>query len=179
MASLKVPVSPDEHIQGAASAAVTLVEYGDYQCPFCGTAYPIVKKLQKKFGDQLRFVFRNFPLAQIHPFAEPAAETAEYAGAKGRFWEMHDSLYENQSRLDGALFLKLAQDLGLPADGLRDALDKHEFLPRIRQDFMGGVKSGVNGTPTFFINDVRHEGGFGYEDMEAAIKSQLGKRHVA
>ena len=112
MATLKVPVSPDEHIQGAENAAVTLVEYGDYQCPFCGSAYPIVKKLQKKFGDQLRFIFRNFPLAQIHPFAEPAAETAEYAGAKGQFWEMHDRLYENQSRLDGPLFFELAQVLG-------------------------------------------------------------------
>jgi protein-disulfide isomerase len=179
MASLKVPVSPDEHIQGAENAAVTLVEYGDYQCPFCGSAYPIVKKLQKKFGDQLRFIFRNFPLAQIHPFAEPAAETAEYAGAKGQFWEMHDRLYENQSRLDGPLFFELAQVLGLPGDGLREALEKHEFLPRIRQDFMGGVKSGVNGTPSFFINGLRHEGGFGYEDLEEAIKSQLGRRHVA
>jgi protein-disulfide isomerase len=179
MASLKVPVTPDDHFQGPENAPVTLVEYGDYQCPYCGRAYPIVKALQEDFGEQLRFVFKHFPLAQIHPLAEPAAETAEYAGGKGQFWEMHDGLYQNQPRLEVPLFFELAQDLGLSGDGLRDALESHEFLPRIRKDFMGGVKSGVNGTPSFFINGVRHEGSWGYEDLAQAIGSQLESRRVA
>jgi protein-disulfide isomerase len=178
MARLKVPVTPDDHIQGPENAPVTLVEYGDFQCPFCGQAHPIVKALQHDFGDQLRFVFRNFPLAQIHPLAEPAAETAEYAGANGRFWEMHDGLYENQPRLGLPLFFELAQDFGLSTDGLTVALENHEFLPRIRRDFMGGVKSGVNGTPSWFINGVRHEGSWGYDDLAAAIESRLDVRRV-
>jgi protein-disulfide isomerase len=179
MARLKVPVTPIDHVRGPENAPVTLVEYGDYQCPYCGGAYPILKALQEDFRDQLRFVFRHFPLAQIHPLAEPAAETAEYAGSKAQFWEMHDGLYENQPRLGVPLFFELAQDLGLSQDGLRDALENHEFLPRIRRDFMGGVKSGVNGTPSFFINGVRHEGSWGYEDLAAAIESQLDLRRAA
>jgi protein-disulfide isomerase len=179
MARLKVPVTPIDHVRGPENAPVTLVEYGDYQCPYCGGAYPILKALQEDFRDQLRFVFRHFPLAQIHPLAEPAAETAEYAGSKAQFWEMHDGLYENQPRLGVPLFFELAQDLGLSQDGLRDALKNHEFLPRIRRDFMGGVKSGVNGTPSFFINGVRHEGSWGYEDLAAAIESQLDLRRAA
>ena len=179
MARLRVPVTPIDHVRGPENAPVTLVEYGDYQCPYCGGAYPIVKSLQEDFGDQLRFVFRHFPLAQIHPLAEPAAETAEYAGSKARFWEMHDGLYENQPRLGVPLFFELAQGLGLSSDGLRDALENHEFLPRIRRDFMGGVKSGVNGTPSFFINGMRHEGSWGYEDLAQAIEAQLESRRVA
>jgi protein-disulfide isomerase len=179
VARLRVPVTPDDHIQGPESAPITLVEYGDYQCPFCGRAYPIVKELQRDFADQLRFVFRNFPLAQTHLLAEPAAETAEYAGANGRFWEMHDGLYENQPSLGVPRFLELAHGLGFSEDGLRNALENHEFLPRIRRDFMGGVKSGVNGTPSFFINGIRHEGGWGYEDLARAIESHLESRRVA
>jgi protein-disulfide isomerase len=179
MASLKVPVTPDDHIQGPEDAPVTLLEYGDYQCPFCARAYAIVKALQRDFGDQVRFVFRNFPLTQIHPLAESAAETAEYAGANGRFWEMHDALYENQPRLGRTLFSELAENLGLSGDGLRAALEKHEFLPRIREDFTAGVRSGVNGTPTFFINGERHEGSWQNEDLAAAIKDRLQTRHVA
>jgi protein-disulfide isomerase len=179
MAKLRVPVTPIDHIRGPENAAVTLVEYGDYQCPYCGGAYPIVKALQEDFGEQLRFVFRHFPLAQIHPLAEPAAETAEYAGSKARFWEMHDGLYENQPRLGVPLFFELTQSLGLSEDDLRNALENHEFLPRIRRDFMGGVKSGVNGTPSFFINGVRHEGNWGYEDLAQAITAQLESRRVA
>jgi protein-disulfide isomerase len=179
MATLRVPVTPNDHIQGPEDAPVTLLEYGDYQCPYCGRAYPIVKALQEDFGEQLRFVFRHFPLAQIHPLAEPAAETAEYARSNGRFWEMHDGLYQNQPSLGVPLFFELARDLGLSEDGLRNALENHEFLPRIRGDFMGGVKSGVNGTPSFFVNGFRHEGSWGYEDLAAAIESQLASRRVA
>src|SRR5271156_702751 len=113
MTRLSVPVSAKDHIQGDPHAPVTLVEYGDYQCPSCGQAYPIVKRLQKHFGKRMSFVFRNFPLTQIHPYAEPAAETAEFAAAHHKFWQMHDLLYENQDRLDDDLLVELAQGLQL------------------------------------------------------------------
>jgi protein-disulfide isomerase len=173
--SLRVPVGEQDHLQGGAHAKCTLVEYGDYECPHCGHAHPIVKRVQKHFGKKLCFVFRNFPLAEIHPHAESAAETAEYAGAQGKFWQMHDGLFENQEQLGGALYLKLAQQLGLPPQDLRAAVEKREFLPRVKSDFTGGVRSGVNGTPTFFLNGNRHDGSFEYEDLVAAIKEVLNR----
>jgi protein-disulfide isomerase len=175
MATLKTPVSPDDHIQGNPDAPVTLLEYGDYECPYCGAAYPIVKELQADYADELRFVFRNFPLTQIHPLAEPAAESAEYAAANKKFWEMHDALYENQQRLSTPTFFELAEALNLDGGGLQRALETQEFTPRIRQDFMSGVRSGVNGTPTFFINGVRHEGGFEYKDLADTLDAALAR----
>jgi protein-disulfide isomerase len=181
MAELKVPVTGNDHVQGPETAPVTLVEYGDYECPHCGRAHPIVKRVQKHYRDQLRFVFRNFPLTQIHPMAEPAAEAAEFAGARGKFWEMHDAIYENQPQLSLELLTELAADLDLPEDELLEALEKHLFLEKVRSDFAGGVRSGVNGTPTFFINGHRHEGSWDYQDLVAAIDSVLarGKRPAA
>jgi protein-disulfide isomerase len=170
---LKDSISPDDHIQGDPNAPVTMVEYGDYECPYCGEAHYIIKAVQERFGRQLRFVFRNFPLTEIHPHAQSAAETAEFAGANGRFWEMHDALYENQDRLGLPLYLELAGELGLSGDELRRSLAKHEFLPKIRADFMGGVRSGVNGTPTFFINQIRHDGPYDYESLVSAIEMRL------
>lgn len=171
--SLRVPVSDKDHIQGDPVAKCTLVEYGDYECPHCGHAHPIVKRIQKHFGKKLRFVFRNFPLAEMHPHAESAAETAEFAGAHKKFWEMHDSLFENQESLGGPLYLQLTEQLGLSREGLRVAMDSREFLPRVKNDFTGGVRSGVNGTPTFFINGKRHDGSFEYDDLVEAIDSAL------
>jgi len=171
MSVLKVAVSEADHIQGAANAEITLVEYGDYECPYCGRAYPIVKRVQKHFGKRLRLVFRNFPLGEMHPHAEGAAEAAEFCGAQGKFWEMHDLLYENQERLSGPLYLELAQKIGVAPAVLRASLEKREFLPRVKADFTGGVRSGVNGTPTFFINGQRHDGAFDYEDLVAAIEN--------
>ncbi len=173
MASLKVPVAPADHILGDESAVVTLVEYGDYQCPHCGHAHPIVGKVGKHFGKQLRFVFRNFPLTEIHPYAEAAAEAAEFAGAAGCFWEMHDGIFENQSRLSVPFLKELATKIGLSAESLEAALESHEYLDRIKADFMGGVRSGVNGTPTFFINGRRYEGAPAFEDMVEAIEEQI------
>jgi protein-disulfide isomerase len=171
--SLRVPVTEEDHIQGKDDAKCTLVEYGDYECPHCGHAYPIVKRVQKHFGNKLRFVFRNFPLAEMHPHAESAAETAEFAGAQGKFWEMHDSLFENQEQLGGALYLKLAQKLKLSTAELKTAVEGREYLQRVKDDFTGGVRSGVNGTPTFFINGKRHDASFEYEDLVAAIEAAL------
>ena len=130
MATLKVPVGPDDHIQGNPKAPITLVEYGDYECPACGLAYPIVKAVQKHFGRDLRFVFRNSPLAQMHPNAESAAETAEWAASHRRFWEMHDALYENQTMLGLPLYLSLANALQLPEEELSVAEIAARGFPR-------------------------------------------------
>lgn len=171
--SLRVPVSDQDHIQGDASATCTLVEYGDYECPHCGHAHPIVKRVQKHFGKKLRFVFRNFPLSEMHPHAESAAECAEFADTKNKFWEMHDLLFENQENLGAALYLKLAKHLKLEPEDLREAIEKREFAAKVKSDFTGGVRSGVNGTPTFFINGERHDGPFEYEDLVGAIEGTL------
>ena len=176
MSELRIPVRPDDHAQGPDDAPVTLVEYGDYQCPYCGEAYPIVKRLQKHFGKTLRFVFRNFPLRESHPHAESAAETAEFAGAQGKFWEMHDRLFENQDHLGGPLYLELAKALGLSTTALRQALDDGQYKARIDADFTGGVRSGVNGTPTFFINGDRHDGPFDYDTLAHAIQGVTAHR---
>jgi protein-disulfide isomerase len=174
MSKLSVPVSAKDHRQGDPDAACTLVEFGDYQCPSCGQAYPIVKRLQKHFGKQMSFVFRNFPLSQMHPYAEPAAETAEFAGAHNKFWEMHDLLYENQGRLDEVGLLdELAKELHLVAAQLHKALETKEFQSRVKADFTGGVRSGVNGTPTFFINGQRHDGSYDFNSLVEAIDRVL------
>ncbi|MEA2904390.1 MAG: hypothetical protein QOI12_1777 [Alphaproteobacteria bacterium] len=173
MATLKAPITPHDHILGPASAPVTLVEYGDYECPHCGHAHPVVKLIKKQFGNNLRFVFRHFPLAQVHPHAEAAAETAEFAGVHDLFWEMHDAIFQNQDRLGLPLFLALAATFGLSEVDLREALVNGTFAPKVRADFLGGVRSGVNGTPTFFINSERHDGSFALEDLSEAIEAHL------
>jgi len=170
MAKLKVPVGPDDHAQGPADAPVTLLEYGDYECPHCGHAYPIVKALQRKFGNQLRFVFRNFPLREIHPNAEVAAETAEFAATRGKFWDMHDLIFENQNSLSEQMLEELAHGLTLDRQALRDALRSGTFAERVQGDFSSGVRNGVNGTPTFFINSQRHDGDFELETLLQAIQ---------
>ena len=174
MAKLKIAVGPDDHAQGPENAPVTLVEYGDYQCPHCGHAYPIVKRVQKHLGERLRFVFRNFPLSEMHPWAEAAAEAAEFAGAQGQFWPMHDAIFENQNRLGERLFAELARTLRLDPQEMEKALEEQRFAERVQRDFSGGVRSGVNGTPTFFINGVRHDSDFEYETLVEAIESSLG-----
>jgi len=173
MATLKVPITVEDHAQGPESADVTLVEYGDYECPHCGHAYPIVQQVQKRFGKRLRFVFRNFPLSEMHPHAEAAAEVAEFAGAQGKFWEMHDRLFENQERLGEALFLDLGEELKLSTAAIRQALEQGTFEARVRADFKGGVRSGANGTPTFFINGHRHDGSFDFETLASAIQQAM------
>lgn len=175
MSTLKVAITSEDHAQGPESAPVTLVEYGDYECPHCGRAHPIVKQVQERFGDRLRFVFRNFPLSEMHPHARTAAEVAEFAGAQAKFWEMHDLLFENQERLGDPLFSTLAKKLGLSTTALAQALEKGELEPRVRADFRGGIRSGVNGTPTFFINGNRHDDSFDFETLVSAISQATGK----
>jgi protein-disulfide isomerase len=173
MATLKVPVTARDHVQGDEKAPITLVEYGDYECPHCGMAHPIVKRVQKHFGKRLLFVFRNFPLKEIHPYAEPAAEAAEFAGTHQRFWEMHDGLFENQESLGPALLLELAEAIGLSKPDLQVAMETQEYAARVQEDFLGGARSGVNGTPTFFINGHRHDGSFALADLVEAIEARL------
>jgi protein-disulfide isomerase len=172
-AVLSVPVTDKDHAQGPPTAPVTLVEYGDYECPHCGRAYPIVKEVQKALGTQLRFVYRNFPLREAHPHAQHAAEAAEAAAAQGRFWEMHDMLFEHQRALDDAHLAQYAQAVGLDGARFAEALRSHTFANTVRHDFVGGVRSGVNGTPTFFINGVRHDDSWDVETLVAAVRAAL------
>jgi protein-disulfide isomerase len=173
MNTLKAPVTPRDHIRGPANAPVTLVEYGDYECAHCGAAHPIVNIVLEHFGPRLRFVFRHFPLNQVHPNAESAAESAEFAGAHGQFWEMHDGIYENQGRLGLPLLFALAEALGLSEYDLRAALLNGTYAPKVKSDFLGGVRSGVNGTPSFLINGLRHDGTYAFDDLVAAVELQL------
>jgi protein-disulfide isomerase len=157
---LKRPVGPRDHRQGPDDAPLTLVEYGDFECPQCARAYPIVKRLQAAMGDRLRFVFRHFPLTSSHPHAQRAAETAEWAATHGEeaFWRMFDALYVAPDQLSDRQLIGRAAALGLPSAELAPAWGTHRFIPRVKEDFLGGVDSGVTGTPGFFINGVRHEG---------------------
>ena len=162
-------VSERDHVDGSDSAPITLVEYGDYQCPYCGMAYPIVKSLQRELGAQLRFVFRNFPLRDAHPHAEHAAEVAEGAAVQGKFWEMHDTLFERQARLGDRELLSYAEELGLDAQRLARELDEGTWAKRVREDFRSGVVSGVNGTPTFFVNGERYDGA--WDDADEFLRA--------
>lgn len=165
---LKPAVGPSDHVEGPANAAVTLVEYGDYQCPYCGEAYPIVKQVQKRLGARLQFVFRNFPLVEAHPFATGAAEIAEAAALQDKFWQMHDTLYEHQDALDPESLLAHARHLHLDVAKLKASLGSAAVTERVRSDFMSGVRSGVNGTPSFFVNGERFDGNWTDADEFAA-----------
>ena len=171
---LTPPVSPEDHAQGPAEAPVTLVEYGDYECPFCRKAYPVVEAVQRRLGEQLRVVFRHFPLTQLHPHAEHAAEVAEAAADRGKFWLMHDLLFRNQRALEDQNLVDYAASLDIDAGWAASALRAHAFAERVREDFMSGVRSGVNGTPTFFINGVRHDGSWDEQSLVNAIRTASG-----
>jgi protein-disulfide isomerase len=150
-----LPVGERDHIQGPPDARATLVEYGDYECPFCGQAYPIIKAVQRHLGRRMRFVFRNFPLTEMHPHAQ--------------FWPMHDLLYENQNALDERSLARYAESLRLDAERFRSELRAEMYASRVQEDFMSGVRSGVNGTPTLFVNGLRHDGPWGAESLTEAL----------
>ena len=166
---LSRPVGDDDHQHGPAAAPVTLVEYGDYECPYCGAAHPIVQAIQQEMGDRLRFVFRNFPLTQIHPHAAGAAEAAEAAGDQNAFWPYHDHLFEHQHALSPHDLASYAGEFKLDTARFERALENHEFEERVRADFMSGVRSGVNGTPTFFINGYRFNDVANYRNLLLAV----------
>jgi protein-disulfide isomerase len=160
---LTPPVSRQDHVAGPDDAPVTLVEYGDFECPYCGMAHPIVKSAQRELGNQLRFVFRNFPLAELHLHARLAAQAAEAAGAQGRFWEMHDMLFEHQDALEPQDLIGYAKSLGLAVPRFERDLEAGTYAKKVRDDFRSGVRSGVNGTPTFFVNGERYDGSWANE----------------
>ncbi len=158
MSALHPPVSERDHTAGPDDAPVTLVEYGDYECPYCGMAHPIVQAARRTLGDSLRFVFRNFPLREAHPHAQHAAEAAESAGAQGKYWEMHDMIFTHQHALEDEDLIGYAKVIGIDPDRLAEDLANKTYEKRVRDDFRSGVRSGVNGTPTFFINGERYNG---------------------
>jgi len=175
---LTVPVTARDHIKGPGSAAVTVVEYGDFECPQCGAAHPIIQRIRETFGDRLRFVFRHFPLTNSHPNAQHAAEEAEWAAAQGAFWPMHDALYGAQKSLSDRRMVELAVALGLPgaAAAITRAWTEHTFIPRVKEQFLSGVDSGVTGTPGFFINGVRHAGAWDEVALTRALEAAAAQR---
>ncbi len=172
-ARLRTPVSDDDHSVGSPSASVTLVEYGDYECPYCREAHGVVVSFVNMLGPEVRFVFRHFPLATIHPHAPhaaEAAEAAEAAGAQGNFWAMHHVLFENQSALADPDLVMYAAGLKLDTGRFADDLATHAHGAHVRDDFMGGVRSGVNGTPAFYVNGLRHNGSYDLATLLRAVR---------
>jgi protein-disulfide isomerase len=165
------PVGERDHIQGPATAPVTLIQYGDFECPYCRAAVPIVEELQRSLGDQLRFVFRHFPLTAVHPHAQHAAEAAEAASLDGKFFEMHATLFAHQDALDDRHLAQYAADLGIEPARIRDALRANTYASRVLEDVESGIASGVRGTPTFYLDDVRYDGNVGVRQFLAAIQA--------
>jgi len=169
-------VSDRDHVRGDPSAPVVLVEYGDFECPHCAAAYGVLRALEQHFRDRLCVVYRHFPLTQAHPHAEHAAEAAEAAGSHDRFWPMHDAIYEHHAALEDADLVSYAESAGVPADVVAEAWRTRRYASHIRQDFLGGIRSGVNGTPSFFINGVKYERDYAVPPMSEAIESELAVR---
>lgn len=166
---LTPPVSQEDHVEGPADAAVTLVEYGDYECPYCGEVEPWISDIRRQMGNQVRFVFRNLPLPQ-HPYAEIAAEAAEAAGAQGKFWQMHNLLYQHQRALEPQHLVQYAQQIGLNVEEFTQALQNHTYRQRVQRDAESAMESGVQGTPTFFINGSQYQGDLAEQDLVSAVE---------
>ncbi len=169
--SLALPVSERDHSQGPATAVVTLVQYGDYECPYTRQSTWVVQAMQHELGDQLRFIYRNFPLTEIHPHALHAALAAEGAAAQGKFWEMHDYIFHHQHTLADADLEHFAEVVGLDLQQYRRDMREQRGLARIEEDVEGGVRSGVQGTPTFFINGILYRGSWEHHALLAALQS--------
>jgi protein-disulfide isomerase len=179
-AQLVVPVTDRDHTAGPSNAPVTLIEYGDFECPYCGRAEPIVESVRRHMGDNMRFVYRHFPLAEAHPHAQHAAEASEAAGAQGKFWEMHDILYANQRALENEDLITYAAKLGVDTERFLSELAAGAFTRKVRDDFRGGVRSGVNGTPTFFINGYRYDGSWAdVEGFTQALTDAAAQAHAS
>jgi protein-disulfide isomerase len=168
-----LPLRPDDHVRGGENARITLVEFGDYECPGCATAYTAIKKLEADMGDDLRFVFRHFPYAKLHPHAELAAQAAEASGAQGKFWEMHEALFANQDALEFDDLVARAEKLQLDIDKFREALNNETYLDRVRTDFRSGVQNGVFSTPGIFFNGIRHNGPSDYDTLREVIQREM------
>jgi NhaA family Na+:H+ antiporter len=171
---LTLPVSERDHIQGPEDAPVTLVEYGDFECPYCRQVSPVIRELRRRLGGRVRYVFRHFPIRTSHAHAQLAAEAAEAAGAQGKFWEMQESLLEHQEALELSHILEYAAQLDLDLEQFKNDLEEHTYAERVKEDFHGGIRSGVNGTPSFFINGTRYDGAWDLESLIDAVEKPLG-----
>ena len=171
--TLAVPINHSDHFLGLTSAKVTVVEYGDFECPSCGQAYPAVNMLLKHFGDRMRFVFRHFPLREVHPLAELAAEAAEAAGAQHKFWHMHNLLFEHQLHLKAKSLRQYAGEAGLDLERYDYEMEDHVYLQRVQEHVNGGTRSGVRATPTYFVNGVVQDVSFGFQQLQTAIEAIL------
>lgn len=173
MSRLNLPLGPGDHTLGNPDAPVTLVEYGDYECPYCGRAHGAVKEGLRRMGSQMLYAYRHFPLAEVHPHAIAAAEAAEAAGAQGKFWPMHNLLFENQEALEYEDLIRYADSLGLDVQRFEADLTMHTHLDKVKRDFQSGVRSGVNGTPTFYIDGVRFDGNWAPDMLIAALRNAI------
>jgi len=173
MNQLTLPVNSEDHIFGNPDAAIELLEYGDYECPYCGRAYPIVKDIQQQLGRELKFVFRNFPLRKIHPNAFMASIATEAAGLQDKFWEMHDIIFENQKTLDTENIFLFAGKLGLEIELFKNDIQQKSLIDKVEKDFESGIRSGVNRTPTFFINGKKYDGDWDGEQLLQYLKSLI------
>lgn len=172
---LAVPVSAVDHVLGVARAPITIVEYGDFECPNCKQAAPAVKLLLERFGGKVRLVYRHFPLEEVHPHALAAAQSAEAAAGQGRFWQMHDLLFENQHHLKPQQLRVYAQKLELDMVRYDVEMGDDVYLQRIREHEAGASRSGVRGTPAFFVNGKIHDVSFGFQSLGEAIEAALKK----
>ena len=179
MKQLIPAVNINDHIYGNLNAALELVEYGDYECPHCGRAYPIIKNIQQNLGSEMKFVFRSFPLTKIHPHAFSAAVATEAAGLQNKFWEMHDIVFENQKTLDAESIFLFAETIGLDVDQFKNDINKKELAEKVEQDLESGFRSAVNKTPTFFINGKRYEGDWEENTLLQYLKGQLMEAPVS
>jgi protein-disulfide isomerase len=170
MKQLTPSVQHNDHLSGDPAAPVELVEYGDYECPYCGRAYPIIKNIQEQLGSDLKFIFRNFPLSKVHTHAIAAAIATEAAGLQGKFWEMHEIIYENQRTLDQESILHFAETLGLNIERFKHDIQQKELADKVEHDFESGIRSGVNRTPTFFINGQKYEGEWNDNELLAYLQ---------
>jgi protein-disulfide isomerase len=171
--TLTVPVNQTDHVLGPAAARITLVEYGDFECPSCFQAYPAIGILLKHFEGRMRFVYRHFPLREVHPHAELAAEAAEAAGAQGKFWEMYALLFEHQSHLKAKSLREYAEKLELDMARYDFEMRDHVYLQRVQEHIAGGTNSGIRATPAFYVNGAMHDASFGVARLQEAIEEVL------
>ncbi len=172
---MNIEITQNDHVQGPFDAPVEIIEYADYQCPYCKNAHYVIKEIHKQLGDNLKFIFRNFPLTDMHPYALHAAMAAEIAGGQNKFWEMHDTLYDNQDALDDYYLLQYAKDLNLDIDKFEKDFKDKKYLRKIQDDFESGTKNGVQGTPAFFINGKQYNGNWMSPDFIKHLHSFINK----
>lgn len=179
MTKLKPPVSELDHMTGDPQAPVTLVEYGDFQCPHCGAAYPIVKQIVKDYKDKMAFVFRHFPLAEAHPYAQAAAIASEAAANQGKFWQMYALIFENQRLLGVEMLLQLAESLKLNMTTFGHDFKDPKLFKKVEDQFESGILSGVNGTPSFYINGIKYEDSYDYESLSRTLDQVTSKNNMS